>query len=353
MVDTMKKNKIIIGLVIFGCISIWYFSGSIQNNVNEKNTELKTAHIPNQDESVSSTQEFEKKTEKPTPISFEQPVVDSAKIIAIKYKQSLNYPPYSQPLSLNDFSLLNPNYFEPITMVTQDSNVTISMALEKYHFVAPEPIKVRVSGAEIYAAKIKVQDTDTRKTISNSTMQYSEGGYVAEIKGDSDYPIDLQITVLANVNGDDIPLVAQVKYNQKSAIVTGVKEPYVDGSDLAFPVSVKVEKAGLYRLRANLFSAQQPIASLVSQARLETGQKQIILKAHQSIVPNVDSFELSTFTIEKRSTHPSEPSRFGSSAIDTLSFENVDTSSLNRTAYVPSDNEKKRLSFLQNLAKTN
>ena len=354
MVDTMKKNKIVIGLVAISCISIWYFLGSKQNSDNELDTAIKTAHVLNQVDDKESSQkiiqEITQESKKPKPTSFDQSIVESAKIIANKYEQTLEFPPYSQPLSLNDFSLLNPNYFEPVTMITQDSNVKISMVLEKYHFVAPEVIKVLVKGSDIYGVKLKVQDADTRKTLSNHTMQFSEDGYLAQIKGNSDYPVNLQITALANVNGDETPLVAQISYNQRSATIIGGTKPFVENADLVFPIDIKVEKAGLYRVRANLFSGAKPIASLVSETKLEVGQKQALLRAHQSVLPNTSEFELATFTIEKRSTHPTEPSRFGNSVIEKLVFEGVDLSGIEKTDYQPNETEKKRLAFLNGMA---
>lgn len=349
MVDTMKKNKIIIGLIISGCISLWYFSDSKPNNVYELHTE----HVLNQVDEMKSSKEIIKEatqeSKKPMPTSFDESVVDSAKIIAAKYEQTLKFPPYSQPLSLNNFSLLNPNYFEPVTMVTQDSNVKISMVLEKYHFVAPEAIKVHVMGSDIYGVKLKVQDADTRKTLSNHTMQFSQDGYVTQIKGSSDYPVNLQITALANVNGDEIPLVAQINYNQESATIIGGAKPFVEYADLVFPIDIQVEKTGLYRVRANLFSGGQPIAFLVSETELELGQKQALLRAHQSVLPNTSEFELETFTIEKRSTHPAESPRFGNSEIEKLVFDGVDLSGIERTDYLPNETEKKRLAFLRSM----
>ncbi|WP_390445059.1 hypothetical protein [Pseudoalteromonas sp. MTN2-4] len=346
----MQKNKIVVGLVAISCISIWYFLGSKQNIVNQSHKSIKAANVINQVDEMESSQETIPETNKPMPTSFDQSVAESAKIIAIKYEQTIKFPPYSQPLSLNDFSLLNPNYFEPVTMVTQDNNAKISMVLEKYHFVAPEVIKVLIKGSNIYGVKLKVQDADTRKTLSNHTMQSSEDGYLAQIKGNSDYPANLQITALVNVNGDEIPLVAQINYNQKSAAIIGGSKPFVENADLVFPIDIKVERAGLYRVRANLFSGGQPIASLVSEAKLEVGQKQALLRAHQSVLPNTSEFELATFTIEKRSTHPAELSRFGNSEIEKLVFDDVDLSGINKTHYQPNENERKRLMFLKGMA---
>lgn len=354
MVDTMKKNKIIIGLVAISFISICYFLGTKQNSDNELDTDRKTALGSNQVDEMKSSQEIiqetTQETKTPMPISFNQSTVDSAKVIATKYEQTLNYPPYSQPLSLNDFSILNPNYFEPVTMVTQDSNVKISMMLEKYHFVSPEAIIVQVKGSDIYGVELKVQDADTRKLLSSHKMHPSQDAYLAQIKGNTDYPANLQITAIANVNGDEVPMVAQISYNQKSATIVGGTKPFVESADLVFPIDIKVEKAGIYRVRANLFSGAQPIASLVSETKLEEGQKQILLRAHQSVLPKTSEFELATFTIEKRSTHPAEPSRFGNSEIEKLVFDDVDLSGIENTHYQPDENERKRLVFLKGMA---
>lgn len=347
----MKKRNVAVGAVIFAVIGILLFIDVTEIKESGQLTQSKLENVKRPSVTINETLE-QQEVQKTIPISFNQSIQESAQIVAHKYEQTLKFPPYSQPLSLNDFSLINPNYFEPVTMVTQDSNVQISMVLDKYHFVAPEAIKVQVIGSDIYGVKLKVQDADTRKTLSSHTMQFSQDRYVAQIKGSLEYPANLQITALANVNGDEIPLVAQINYNQKSATIIGGAKPFVENADLVFPIKIQVEKAGLYRVRANLFSGLQPIASLVSETKLEVGQKQALLRAHHSVLPSASEFELATFTIEKRSTHPAEPSRFGNAEIEKLVFENVDLSGLERSNYQPKEIEKKRLAFLKSM-KTN
>jgi len=346
----MKKRYVAADVVIVAVIGVLFF---IEEPEITESAVLSPSQLENEQRLSVTINEIkeQRKVPKPTPTSFNQSIQESAHIVAHKYEQTLKFPPYSQPLSLNDFSLLNPNYFEPVTMVTQDSHVKISMVLEKYHFVAPEAIKVKVMGSDIYGVKLKVQDVDTRKTLSKHTMQFSQDGYVTQIKGNSDYPANLQITALVNVNGDEIPLVAQINYNQTSATIIGGAKPFVENADLVFPIDIKVDRAGLYRVRANLLSGAQPIASLVSETKLEAGQKQAFLRAHYSVLPSTSEFELVTFTIEKRSTHPAEPSRFGNSEVEKLVFENVDLTDIERTDYQPNEVEKKRLAFLKSMTK--
>ena len=343
----MNKLKLVSASVIIICIGVVYF---LPDEPKIKNEAMTTKKIEKKPVSLSPISHQTSNVASPQPVSFKQTIHESAALIADDYARSIAFPEYSQPLSLNDFSILNPNHFEPVSMITQNNSIKVNLALNKYHYVEPESISVKVYGTDIFSVKLKVQDADSRETLLQSTMSRSNDIYSTDIKGSSEFPSNLQITAIANVNGDEIPLVAQITYAQKSATITGGKEPFVESSDLVFPVELSVEKPGLYRIRANLFNGEHPIALLTEETKLSKGTVTAYLRAHHSVLPNVSSLELKTFIVEKRSTHPTKPAQFGNSIVDELIFDNIDLSSIDRTNHEMSENEKKRLKFLQTMA---
>ena len=81
----------------------------------------------------------------------------SAILIAKAYKEVLNYPPYSQPLTNNDLDRLKPNHFNPQSIPVDDNGTTITAKLSKYRYTYPEPVLVTLNGENIAHAKLLVK----------------------------------------------------------------------------------------------------------------------------------------------------------------------------------------------------
>lgn len=275
----------------------------------------------------------------------------AAKVIANNYRETLRYAPYSQPLTRNDTDRLEPNRFVPVTVPTSDMSGTISLALNKYRFIHPDPIQLTLSSEQISRAKVVISLVDDSKVILEKSLRVADSSAYIEVSGREEFYGDLQLKVEADVAGDPITIVAQAKYEQPSAKLIGLKRAEVNGSDLQITLALDVEEAGIYRVRANLYDGAQPLAHLVAKAKLSFGQQEITLKAHQTVLPTSSSdLRLMTFIVERMSSIPGERTRFGESAFSELPLVDIDLSELSRDPYSPNAKERASLEFLQGMA---
>ena len=165
-------------------------------------------------------------------------------------------------------------------------------------------------------------------------------------------PRQLQATIKASVNGKNITIALALKYVDSIATLEGFNSAFNQDADMVMPANLTTREQGLYRIRANLFDANnQPIAHLVSKEKLNKGSSHINLKAHQSVLQGKSApFYLSTFSIELMSPAPGEPTKYGNSAIKKYEIKEFSVSSLSDTPYQPSEQEQQRLLLLQNMA---
>ncbi|WP_155732761.1 hypothetical protein [Pseudoalteromonas luteoviolacea] len=278
-------------------------------------------------------------------------VETAAQNIAIGYRESLKFAPYSQPLTVNDEDRLNPNKFIPISTPLFGEEQSISLSLNKFRFIKPEPVEVWVEGEGIEKAQVQVGLVGEKKAIHRAEMQVIGGR--AQIKLEAkQIPLgDISIKAIADVGGEEVILVAHAKYMQPSARLRGVASTRIEQSDLVISLQMDVQEAGIYRVRANLYDGELPLAHLVGKRKLGEGGEIITLRAHQSVIPkSVEALALNTFVVERMSSVPGEGTRYGTSDIMEAALTDVDISKLDRTPYAPSEKELASLAFLEKLA---
>tara|TARA_R110001583_G_scaffold127931_1_gene279694 strand:- start:81 stop:1136 length:1056 start_codon:yes stop_codon:yes gene_type:complete len=277
---------------------------------------------------------------------------DSATLVAQAYAAELNFPTYSQPLSSNDFDRLQPNFFNPQSIPVDDTGTTISAELSKYRYTYPEPVFATLSGENIAFAELVLVDLDSGKSLLTRKFEQDENSWTVQFDGERNFPTQLQATVKAQVNGKNISIALALKYVDSVATLEGFDPAFNQDADMVLKANLTTRDKGLYRVRANLFDAnQQPIAHLVSKEKLSQGSSSIELKAHQSVLQGRQGpFYLSTFSIELMSPAPGTPKRYGDSAINQFEIKNFALSSLSDVPYKPSKQEQQRLQLLQNMA---
>jgi hypothetical protein len=276
----------------------------------------------------------------------------SAKLIASAYAAELNYPPYSQPLRGNDFDRLQPNYFNPQSVPIDDKGGMLKAALSKYRYTYPEPIVALLSGDNLLDAKLELVNLNNGNVVSKTNFYQENGQWKATLQGQKNLPQQLQALINTEINGKQVTIALAVKYVDSIATLTGFEPAMSDGADMVVSANISTREKGLYRLRANLFDANnQPLAHLVAKERLGEGNKQLRVKAHHSVLIGKQApFYLSTFSIELMSPAPGKPKKYGNSAIKKYVINDFETSSLSEVPYQPSDNEQQRLNLLQQMA---
>ncbi len=277
---------------------------------------------------------------------------DSAALVAKAYAAELNFPVYSQPLTNNDFDRLQPNHFNPQSIPVDDDGTQVTAALSKYRYTYPEPVLATLTGENIDSAELQLVDLSTGKLLLTSTFEQDEASWYAQLQGKQNLPRQLQATIKAHINGKDITIALALKYIDSVATLEGFNSAFNQDADMVLQANLTTRKKGLYRVRANLFDANnQPIAHLVSKEKLNKGNTHINLKAHQSVLQGKQSpFYLSTFSVELMSPAPGKPKKYGDSAIKKYEIKGFEVSSLSDIPYQPSEQEQQRLRLLQNMA---
>ncbi len=340
-------KRIVTMSIIF--VAVWLFWPSMPAH---DPIERQTATIKPKAESSKSLVYKAKKNNDKVATSTNITANDSATLVAKAYASELSYPPYSQPLNANDYDRLNPNYFNPQSIPIDDNGNTVTAKLSKYRYTYPEPILATLTGANIDNAKLELIDLTTGKQLLSRGFQQGENMWSVKLEGKRDFPNQLQATVKANINGKNVNIALSLKYVDSIATLESFEPVVSSNSDMLIQANLNVRESGLYRLRANLFDAnQQPIAHLVSREKLNKGNANIDLKAHLSVLKGVKTpLYLSTFSIELMSPAPGKPTKYGNSDINKFEIKDFAISSLSDIPYQPTTQEKQRLQLLQNMA---
>ncbi|MCF2858311.1 hypothetical protein L1286_12560 [Pseudoalteromonas sp. SMS1] len=278
-------------------------------------------------------------------------VETAAQNIAIGFRESLKFAPYSQPLTANDEDRLHPNKFIPVSTPLIGQEQSVSLSLNKFRYIKPESVEVSLEGGDIQSAQLHVGIVGAKKVLHSTEMHMIGGRAQAKLTA-IHLPVgDISIKATADINGEEVILVAHAKYLQPSARLLSVVSTRVEQSDLLISLQLDVQEAGIYRVRANLYEGDVPLAHLVSKSKLGSGLELITLKAHQSVIPqNTKALNLKTFVVERMSSIPGEGTRYGTSDIMEAPLLGVDMSQLDRAPYTPDEKELASLAFLEKLA---
>ncbi|MBH0028599.1 hypothetical protein I6F53_16635 [Pseudoalteromonas sp. SWN29] len=286
-------------------------------------------------------------------IAFNEDLTKAAQQVVMQYESALKFPPYSQPLSALDEDRLKPNQFYPVSSPIGESGDALTLSLKQYRFVYPEEITIKVSAQGLGKVVVELANTDTKEVLNTHTGNAREGEATITFKGEDDYPRSLQVFVEGDVTGKKVPVVAQIQYMAPSATLTGFETAYAQDENMVVPANLTVVKSGLYRVRANLYSGDTPLAHLVSKERLTQGSQTLNLKAHWSVLPHgITDMRLSDFVIERMSPSPGERNSFGNSEISHFDITDFAYDSLQQLPYQANAQEKLSLEFLQGLAES-
>ena len=313
------------------------------HNITNQTLPVKSNHIINTEKSYLPSVKI-----KPKHITSNA----SVKLIASAYAEELTFPPYSQPLNAQDFDRLQPNYFNPQSVPIDDNGAMLTAALSKYRYSYPEPIVASLDGDMLSRATLELINLSNGNIILSTQFYEEKGQWRAILQGKKNLPKQLQAVVNTDINGKQVTIVLALKYVDSIASLNSFEPTMSDGADMVVSANITTREKGLYRLRANLFDANnQPIAHLVTKEKLGEGNNQLTIKAHHSVlIGKRTPFYLSTFSIELMSPAPGQLKKYGNSAIKKYVISDFETSSLSDTPYQPSNNEQQRLHLLQQIS---
>jgi hypothetical protein len=350
----MKKTILVIFSLVLCVLGVWLFwseptHAQVNTSAVASNVSATLTPLDNNPQLTVNKLPIKQATKK----HFNDSIKDAAKQVSLQYAEALKFPPYSQPLTVYDQDRLEPNKFHPVSVPVNNQGDRLSLSLSQYRFVYPEPIDLIIEGSNIDSLNVVLMSVDTKEVLAEKQVSNSQQSTAISFPAREDYPRNLQIVTKADIDSTTVPVVAQLQYMPPSAVITGLESAWANNDKMVIPVNLKVQKAGLYRVRANLYQGEQPFAHLVTRARLEQGTEQIELNAHWSVLPvEGKSMHLHGFVVELMSPAPGQPSTFGSSEVDSFVILDFPVDSLEKTTYQPSDREKQSLQFLQQLSTT-
>jgi hypothetical protein len=281
-------------------------------------------------------------------------MADSFSIVASAYAEQIKLPPYSLPLTENDTQLLKPNsFFAQVVPLINGGSASIQ--LDGYRFIYPEKVTVKfiLKKIQAYDVKLRLYQESTNSLLLQSNMLADEQGYRDELNAEENWEGPLRIEIEFKSGSQAQIIQTGFEYNQPIAKITGLGNSYIEKSNLIIPVKLTTVSTGYYRLRANLFDAQhRPLAALSESIQLPKGEAEIKLRAYKSLIEKVPTpLWLSTFQLENRSATPGQPTRFGHSNQPEFAIDYTGEGKFSAENYEPSEEEKQRLEFLQQMAK--
>lgn len=279
----------------------------------------------------------------------------SFSLLSQAYAAELSYPSYSRPLTSADHQLLNPNHFDTVALPLE-GGASASLVLPKYRFSYPEPLvfKLVMAGLSPQHVKAELRQQQSGKVLAQADLTAASDAteWVHQFDATENWDGAMELVVLFEAQGKIQQLQTGLDYSHPVATITGIGSSSSRGPDLVIPLELEVKKAGMYRLRANLFTeSKQPLAVLTAEEQLTEGSAKLELRAFKQVLQQqAGPYWLGTFVLELRSAMPGEANRYGDSKEPGFMVEAINFGQLSDEPFVLSDEEKQRLQFLQQLA---
>ncbi|OOE87054.1 hypothetical protein [Salinivibrio sharmensis] len=269
--------------------------------------------------------------------------------IAADYAEQIQHPTYSIPIPSKQSPYLHWNRHVSTPMPILDGSVKAALKLNQYRYFYPENIQASlVTPASLNHATLSIIDVQSNRELTQLDVTDTQWN----IEPEADWPIELRLkAALSFDDGDDV-LTADFRLYQPIAEVKGVKPVFGRGPDMVIPLVLDIDKSGIYRVRANLFTTDdQPVAVLTSKTRLSEGEQTLDLRAFRASMSGYgDEWQLKDVFIERMSGYPGERAQFGISPQDHYSLGVFDTGQLSDEPYQMSEQERMQLEFLQHAA---
>jgi hypothetical protein len=285
----------------------------------------------------------------------QQELQQSFSLLSQAYAAELSYPSYSRPLTSADHQLLNPNHFDAVALPLE-GGASASLVLPKYRFSYPEAVvfKLVMAGLSPQNVKAELRQQQSGKVLAQADLAAGTDNieWAHQFDASESWDGAMELVVLFEAEGKTQQLQTGLDYSYPVATITGIGSCSSRGADLVIPVNLDVKKAGMYRLRANLFTEnKQPLAVLTAEEYLTEGSAKLELRAFKQVLQHqAGPYWLGTFVLELRSSMPGEPNRYGDSKEPGFMVEAINFGQLSDEPFVLSDEEKQRLQFLQQLA---
>lgn len=263
------------------------------------------------------------------------PMAEQLAEIARTYRDNSRFPPYSKPLTSNDWSALNPRAFSATELPLENApSLRVSIELPAFIIDRNQDLPIRVIVASEAGATVRASAGQILlrqgQTMTEPVLLASQGA-----QGNVEvFAVTVPATTLSQLaegetevaarltlsDGQPASVVSLMRLYQSTASLTGLGASYVDGADLVIPTYFTVVDPGLYRLQGNLFSAGgEPVSHLNNTLSLTAGNSTGLLRVHSSVLREVQQagpYLLTDINLMRMPAAPGDPTRYGSSVAE-------------------------------------
>jgi hypothetical protein len=347
----LKKVLLTLLLVLMALAAFWFWP--------KAETAVVVLDKPQSDAIAEPQQKAVVQTAEPVQMDQyqQEELQQSFSVLSQAYAAELSYPSYSRPLTSADHQLLNPNNFDTVALPLE-GGASASLVLPKYRFSYPEPLvfKLVMAGLSPQHVKAELREQQSGKVLAQADLTAAADAteWAHQFDASENWDGAMELVVLFEAEGKTQQLQTGLDYSYPVATITGIGSSSSRGADLVIPVELEVKKAGMYRLRANLFTeSKQPLAVLTAEEQLTEGSAKLELRAFKQVLQQqAGPYWLGTFVLELRSAMPGTPNRYGNSKEPGFMVDAINFGQLSDEPFVLGDEEKQRLQFLQQLAGT-
>ncbi len=302
----------------------------------------------------------------------ESPMQEQLAEIASAYQRTSRFPTYSQPLTNNDWSALNPRAFVPEERPLSNAP-SLRVSIELPHYIVDSnrdlPVQVIVvsdgSGSSAPPLKATAVQALIRSRNASSppvlliktSAQGNVDTFAATIPSAALSPFansEAEVAALLTLSdGQSSSASTMIQIFQSTASLDAIGAAYNDGTHLVIPAFFQVMDPGMYRLQANLFTQRgEPVAHLNSTFPLSTGNVTGILKVHGTtlIEQNLPGpYVLTDINLMRMPAAPGEQTRYGSSQAESYPVNGFPLDSYSDEPYQDPATQQ-RLEFLEKLS---
>ena len=274
---------------------------------------------------------------------------NSLSYIASDYAEKIQHPPYSMPIASPQSPYLHWNRHISTPVPILDGTHKAALKLSQYRYFYPEPIQASlVASLPVNQTVLEIVDITTAQVIETQTVS----GNTWQMEPEDDWPMELRLKATLDFKTGRDVLTADFRLYQPVAQLLAVKPVFGRDADMIIPLQLDVDKAGIYRVRANLFTKDnEPVAFLTTKKQLPEGEHTVELKAFKQALRGFDEqWQLKNIVLERMSGYPGERAQFGISPNDTYSLGTFEIDQLSNTPYQMSEQERMQLEFLQQAA---
>lgn len=284
--------------------------------------------------------------------------------IANQYDQNVQYPDWSTPLSPTQAEAYRGNRYEPVSLPLGNEG-QFTVTLEQYRFTRGEPILVvaAISGPQVVDDTVKatLERVQPRDAVASADLALPEGSrgsgaaWDASFEGvlDSDEsPGEYRLIVEAHIDGRPVRHVSTLSIEPFLGTFEGIEDSYTADNSLVIPVVFDPDQPGFYALSGQLYAGERPIALLQADKRLDTSTDTIALRAHGTVLANLEvegSLALRHLQIRQLPARPGDRTHYAFGPEEGFTFLPPDLSDLrNRPAANPESEH--RAALLRQLA---